>query len=630
MQRWLRSVDMLPGITDIALDIIAQKVKSSKEQGKLLHLCLISDEMSIRKQVNYTRRSQKFSGFVTNFNSGEDNSNGELAIAKDALVFMAVGPDFRIAVAYFFLNGLKSIDRAVLTRQVLRSVHATGAKIISLTSDGLKANIAVAELLGADLKDNKTFFPNPCDPRSKIYVIFDPSHMLKLVRKHFAEAQLQYGEEKLDWSLLTILAQKQDSDNFALGNKLSHRHINYERAPMNVRLAAETFSNSVADALQQLDQDGYSDFNGCDATAEFIRLINNIFDVMNHGEGKKTDDRFKQPICRSTINSIRQLFDKGSNFIERITIQYPNAKNQTKTPVLKSRAKMGFCGFMYNITSTLGMYEDYIENGPLNIFYAFQYSQDHLETYFSLIRSSLGANNNPNVDQFSAAYRKLLFCVPHLSAGGTNCNLDYVNILTVSSYVLPQPEKEPLGNEIEIEFEKSYDDLLNLSLDPYEQHMCAILASSVETKIIRNIKLQTNSACQNCSEVFGENHKIYDSFISKKNGNQPCSSTRDLIVVCNSVFTLLRAREQYINFKTVSKSVFKVLQINRLYEFSDFESHHRANNHQIMTHKELFIFTLVEEYMHMKSIKIGERLTIKEQGPSIRRNATRNIILAGQ
>lgn len=630
IQRWLRTSDTSPGITSMAVDIISEKVKSYKDQGKQLDLCLISDEMSIRKQVHFNPVNKSFYGFVSKFNSENSENNNELAIAKDALVFMAVGPDFRIAVAYFLLNGLQGIDRAALTREVIKNVQKTGARIISLTSDGLPANFMVADLLGADFGANKPFFPNACHPGNKIYIIFDPSHMLKLLRKHFAGNQLYYGEEKLDWNLLKILAEKQDSDNFELGNKLSHRHINYSIAPMNVRLAVETFSKSVADVLQQLNDDGYAEFDGCDATVEFIQLINDIFDVTNYGEGKKTDDRFKQPLSSTNIDSVRELFKKGRHFIEKISIRYPNTKNKNVRPVLKSRAHTGFFGFIQNMTSTLGIYADYVESGQLNEFYPFQYSQDHLETYFSLIRSSLGLNNNPNEQQFSAAYRKLLLCVPHLSAGGCNCNIDHVNkLLTVSSAEEPALQQDqPNELEKEIEIGVGYDELLHVSLDPYEQHMCAFLASQMEQKIIHHTVIAKKSACQECSKVFGENPKINDSFIAKKNVAQPCSSTRNLVIVCDSFFKLFRSK-QYIGFRTMSKTISKILDLNRLYEFSQFDSHQRTQPNDI-THKKKFVISLVEEYMKMKSHKIGKRITIKEQGQNIRKRKTRDIILAGQ
>lgn len=295
---------------------------------------------------------------------------------------------------------------------------------------------------------------------------------------------------------------------------------------------------------------------------------------------------------------------------------------------------MGFFGFLHNMTSTLGLYDDYIKNGPLEMFYTFQYSQDHLETYFSLVRSSLGGNNNPNEQQFCSAYRKLLFCVPHLSAKGTNCNLDLVNILTVSSAeqpIVPPQDNLPISLGTEIEIGMNYDELLNLPLDPYEQHLCSYLAVCIETKIMKKLKTSTASACQSCSKVFEENSKICDSFIRKKDMVQPCSSTRDLVKICDSVIKCLQTNE-HIEFPTMLETIFKILDINRLYELSQFGNHDRAEINRIdnMTHKEQFIYAVVKEYMNMKSNKIGKRITIEEQGSNFRKKNSRDIIVAGQ
>lgn len=151
----------------------------------------------------------------------QEKDSDKLPLIKDALVFMAVGDDFRIAVAYELLCGMKAVDRAILTKEVIRRIDLTGAKVISLTSDGLPANISVAKKLGADWKKNKTHFPRPGCPSEKIYIIFDPSHMMKLLRKYLAENDLCYEKEELKWDYLKLLADKQDSDNFSITKKLT-------------------------------------------------------------------------------------------------------------------------------------------------------------------------------------------------------------------------------------------------------------------------------------------------------------------------------------------------------------------------------------------------------------------------
>lgn len=296
IQRWLQCVDGSPGITEMALEAISQKVQEYNDKNKQLFLCMIHDEMSMKQHVSWNESENKFEGFCTESNAS--NQREKCSVSKDILVYMVVGPDFRISVAYFLLNGLDGIDRATLSKEVIRAVEKTGANVISLTGDGLAANLISYEHLGADFKSNKPYFASPMHPEKKIHVIFDPPHMLKLIRKDFSTRKLYYKNDLLNWKLLELLAAKQDSDNFELANKLTQRrHINWKISPMNVRFAVETMSNSVADVIEQLCEDKYEGFVGSETTVELIRLSNNVFDVMNHGEGKKTNNLFKQPIC---------------------------------------------------------------------------------------------------------------------------------------------------------------------------------------------------------------------------------------------------------------------------------------------------------------------------------------------
>lgn len=191
----------------------------------------MSDEMSGRKQILWNENSKQFEGFPI-VNSSK--SAAYLSAANNILVIMVVGNDSKLAVAYFFLNGLQAIDSAVLNKEIIISLQNTGAKLVSLTGDGLSANIPIAKLLGANFNSNQPYFALRNSPNEKIYVIFDPPHILKLIRRYFTYHQLYYKDHKLKWELLETLAKKQDNDIFALGNKLSRNHIQFKTAPMNV------------------------------------------------------------------------------------------------------------------------------------------------------------------------------------------------------------------------------------------------------------------------------------------------------------------------------------------------------------------------------------------------------------
>lgn len=295
---------------------------------------------------------------------------------------MAVGPNFKVPVAYHLLNGLESIDRAALTLEVIQEIEKIGARVVSLTGDGLICNIVVGEILGAKYNENKPYFFSPTHSDRKIYMIFDPPHMLKLIRKHFSQDKIYHGDKLVNWEHLKVLAEMQSSDNVNLCNKLTQRHINWYQMPMNVKLAAETISKSAADTLEQLCNDGYKEFEDCEGTVEFLRYFNDAFDILNFAENDRRINKYKQPICAETVEEIFSFGDRFQRYIEELEL---NLKTK-RVPILKSKAERGFFGFHHNFSSLKGIYEDLVENGPLKVFYPFQFSQDHLENFFSLIR----------------------------------------------------------------------------------------------------------------------------------------------------------------------------------------------------------------------------------------------------
>ena len=64
------------------------------------------------------------------------------------------------------------------------------------------------------------------------------------------------------------------------GNNLSGRHIEYFRNKVNVKIACQTFSSSVADAIEFMMLAGHS-FKNAEGTIEFIRIIDRLFDLLN-------------------------------------------------------------------------------------------------------------------------------------------------------------------------------------------------------------------------------------------------------------------------------------------------------------------------------------------------------------
>lgn len=169
IQLWYSSVDGLPGINISSLDTLREKAEIFVQSNCYpMHVTVISDEMFIRKDAVWSIEKKKFIGFstMTSMSLTQNDQNQtqlQAKMANEALVFIVVGHDFKIPVAYHLLNGLESVDRAALTLEVIRNVEETGVRVMSLTSDGLQANVTVAKILGAKFDQGQTYFESPCN-----------------------------------------------------------------------------------------------------------------------------------------------------------------------------------------------------------------------------------------------------------------------------------------------------------------------------------------------------------------------------------------------------------------------------------------------------------------------------------
>ena len=103
--------------------------------------------------------------------------------------------------------------------------------------------------------------------------------MLKLARNTLASLSsfTDSNGEEVKWIFFQNLNTIQEEEGLKLGNKLSSQHLQFEKHKMNVRLAAQTLSSSVADAIAFIDISmklpGFQDSEG---TVNFARTIEPI------------------------------------------------------------------------------------------------------------------------------------------------------------------------------------------------------------------------------------------------------------------------------------------------------------------------------------------------------------------
>ena len=106
-----------------------------------------------------------------------------------------------------------------------------------------------------------------------------------------------------------------EEEGLVLGNKLSKAHTDYTKHKMNVRVAAQTISSAVAEAVDFLRENlSKKEFDGCEETIyTFLRKVTKLFDILNskniHGRGSKA------ALSANNMNEWRQYLDQMYDYL---------------------------------------------------------------------------------------------------------------------------------------------------------------------------------------------------------------------------------------------------------------------------------------------------------------------------
>lgn len=407
IQRWLSSRKCYPGILSEVLKYLA-----GINGDHIKDVALIFDSMSIRKTVAYDKANDRHVGYV---DLGGIHPVDAEELASELLLFAIVSytKKFKCPAAYFFVNKPNANVLAQLTQSVICELYAVGVTVRSVTCDGPVTNLRTLEVLGCVLQhDNlEPSFKHPCDETVTVHCILDPVHMLKLARNFFSECRMISSEEgNIDFMYVKQLNEIQEKEGLKFANKVSFGHIQYKNKVMNVSIAAQTLSSSVADALQYLKQT-YENFKDCGATITFIRVFDRLFDVQNtrnnFGKG------YKEPLSLQNRFKWEKIFKESEDYIKTLTC---NGR-----PIFQHNRRTFAIGFLVNIISFKNLAFYLLHEKQQRYFLTYKTCQDHVELIFSCIRGCGGWNNNPSALQVRYTLRKMLFRNSVTPSPNANC-----------------------------------------------------------------------------------------------------------------------------------------------------------------------------------------------------------------
>jgi hypothetical protein len=284
--------------------------------------------------------------------------------------------------------------------------------LTNLCCDNAASNTAALNLLGAALLDPeklKVSIDKVNAAGEPIFIVLDPSHLIKLARNTLGDLHLLFTEDgrRIEWKFVSELEKLQAEEGLHLANKITKEHVQFSKKKMKVSLAAQVLSASVADSIEFCDKDlCLKQFSDTDGTCEYLRTFNIAFDLLDSKVPFSKNTKMPLRVDNKDVwtSHFKQIdrFIRGLHHTNPVLpSQEPAAKRPKKDlRVVSGPRKKGFLGFLINIQSYEAIFNLYVEQKQfIKYILGHKLSQDHLEIMFGTIRSSLGLNNNPTVVQ---------------------------------------------------------------------------------------------------------------------------------------------------------------------------------------------------------------------------------------
>lgn len=633
LRKWYTVVNGNPGFTSEAFKAIELRVKDSKQPV----LCNINiDEMAIRRQLSYF--NGKLYGCVDLGTGNVENDQDNVQEATNALVFLAVclNGHWKVPIGYFLVHSFSGSERANLLKHCLELFANTGAKCHSITFDGAPCNLSMSTSLGANFDYySPDFKPWITVNNEIIYIFWDAAHMLKLVRNTLGDKKILINDknEEVQWSHIVQLLEVQESKGLHAANKLKKNHIRYYENKMNVRLAAQTLSSSVSSSLKFCEQ--LNVLKGTSATSEFCEIFNDAFDITNC-RNKLAKGNYYIAINDNTLPRIESFLEKFKLYVEQLRYERKIHELEGES-LLKSQRKTGFLGFIICISNLINLFH-LVKRYDMTYLLSYKLSQDHLEVFFSAMRSRGGYNNNPNAIQFRTAYKRLL--VRHEIKGSEfgNCSpLDCASILFVGTSSrkdadaicdihCDENEEVHLFNE----FDHDYYERL-----PILEEYVVDIVKYTSGFIVKKIKSKKN-LCDICDSHLTSNEDIDSSVLLEiKSKGKLTKASADVHKICLTAEYIFRLQT---NILLKDKNVLQKLCIKSMNEVGIDSS---IFNTQIMlihilsqdifdNHRTQLIKLIIEHYLTLRMHHYVKQHSQATTGKNIRRKYTKLILFKNQ
>ena len=415
LQKTLQKTRLYPGFNPRIMHAMSLKVQHMDDDER--DCALIFDEMAIKEFLQHNPDGD----FVEGFESlGDGPSPTTNKPADHASVFMVRGlkSKWKQPLGYFLTSGtVPGSTLQTLTHHCISEIKKTGLRVRVFICDQGSNNRQFLDR--EDVSPAKPYITHSDD---KIYVMYDPCHLLKNVRNNMKKHGYVWQDQHIKWEYIESFFQIDQRSSVKMAPKLTEKHIALPPfKTMRVNLAAQVLSHSVAagiNVLAQLEKLPKE----ASSTAIFIDNFDKLFNCFNSKTSASS-----QPMGHALgeDSGHKTFLQDQLTFLSEIRLA-----TGKKTPPC-------FNGWQISINALLGLWEELKLN--FKFLLTNRLNQDCVENLFSIIRGRGGHRDNPTAMQFRSAFRHIVVEKLFIQSNNSNCAVDFDSILLDLSCLTAAP-----------------------------------------------------------------------------------------------------------------------------------------------------------------------------------------------
>ena len=496
LKKYIRNLDVKAGFPQSVLGCLKIKSSSMSDESKLC--VILFDEMSLKEYLTYIASLDKIDGLEDLAYIGQ---SPYVANHTSAFMLRGIVEKWKQPVGYLLSSGpLNASTLKLALLSCIEKVQSTGFIIKAVILDQGSNNRSMMTSLG--VSPSKPFMMYK---GSKLHVFYDPPHLLKNIRNNLKKTGFNVAGEPVVWKHIETFYEIDSSLPIRMAPKLTNKHINLPPfSSMNVRLASQVLSHSVAAGITTLCMIGNALPSEAIHTAKFIDMFDNIFNVFN-SSSLYDSHRLRRAI---TATSDHVTFLKQAlTWLDSVQLRTSEQKEQDFTPNNSSNAGKSVkahtlpCleGWKLSIQSLLNLWEELKTESNLKFLLTNRLNQDCVENLFSVIRGRGGHRDNPDPVQFRAEYRSVT--VDHLFSlsNASNCKDDMDGFLLQLGNVTSRTPADSVFLASE-DLPSSVQDLMSVSRMPpqfnlAEENIITYLAGYLSRKMLQKF------SCDLCRNV---------------------------------------------------------------------------------------------------------------------------------